>query len=250
MFYRFIGLASFLAIITIPLMHSSIVQGQGEGMEKKFEDFDKVVKGAKEYEGLFRLHLKDDKLYAEIRPDQMERNFLLPIAIARGAGMGGHTLNFDNQWVVAFKRAGDKIHLIRRNVRFTAKPGSPTAKAVETTYTDSILLALRIISINPGRQSALISLNDIFMSDFAQLGMGMFDPSRSTWSKVKAFPKNIELEISATYTGGRNRGFHDGGGESVIDSRGETVVIHYGLCSLSEIGYQPRIADDRVGHFL
>lgn len=250
MFYRLIGLASLLAIITIPLMHSAKVHGQGEVAEKKFEDFDKVVKGAKEYEGLFRLHLKEDKLYAEIRPDQMEKNFLLPIAIARGAGMGGHTLNFDNQWVIAFKRVGDKVHLIRKNVRFTAKAGSPTAKAVETTYTDSTLLALKIISINPGRQSVLINLNDIFMSDFAQLGMGMFDPNRSTWGKVKAFPKNIEIEVSATYTGGRGRGFHDGGGDSVIDSRGDTVVIHYGICALSDFGYQPRIADDRVGHFI
>lgn len=226
-------------------------QGEGEAPEKKFEDFDKVVKGAKEHEGLFRLHQKEDKLYAEIRPDQMEKNFLLPIAIARGAGMGGHTLNFDNQWVVSFKRVGDKVHLIRRNVRFTARPGTPTAKAVETTYTDSVLLALRIVSINPGRQSILVSFNDIFMSDFAQLGMGMFDPSRSTWFKVKAFPRNVELEIAATYTGGRGgRGFHGGGDDSVIDSRGETVVIHYGLSSLSDSGYQSRMADDRVGHFL
>ena len=98
-------------------MYSENAKGQGDAQEKKFEDFDKVVKGAKEYEGLFRLHLKEDKLYAEIRPDQMEKNFLLPIAIARGAGMGGHTLNFDNQWVIAFKRVGDKVHLVRKNVR-------------------------------------------------------------------------------------------------------------------------------------
>jgi hypothetical protein len=36
----------------------------------------------------------------------------------------------------------------------------------------------------------------------------------------------------------------------VIDSRGKTVVIHYGLCQLPEAGYQSRVADDRVGHFL
>ena len=244
---------AFFTLVLGSLLSMGLVQpltGQGEMPEKKFEDFDKVVKGAKEYEGLFRLHLKDEKLYAEIRPDQFERNFLLPIAIARGAGMGGHTLNFDNQWVVSFKRVGDKIHLVRKNVRFTARPGTPTAKAVETTYTDSILLALRIVSIHPARQSVLVSFNDIFMSDFAQLGMGMFDPSRSTWFKVKAFPRNVELEVAATYAGSRARGFHGGGGDSVIDSRGETVVIHYGLSSLSESGYQPRLADDRVGHFI
>src|SRR5205085_3247608 len=167
--------------------------------EKKFEDFDKVVKGAKEHEGLFKLYHKEDRLYAELRPDQLDKPLLCPIAIARGLGMGGHTLNFDEQWVLVFKRVGDKVQVIRRNVRYQAKPGSPLAKAVETTYTDSVLMALRIVSINPMFQSMLINLNDIFMTDFANLGMGFFDSNRSSWHKVKTFPKNIELEVSATY---------------------------------------------------
>lgn len=227
--------------------------GQGPGSEpKKFEDFDKLVKGAKEFDGLFKLHLKDDHLYAEIRPDQFDKPLLCPIAIARGLGMGGLTLNFDEQWVLVFKRVGDKVHLIRRNVRFQAKAGSPTAKAVETTYADSVLMALRIQSINPMRQSVLINLNDIFMTDFAELHQGAFDPNRSTWHKVKAFPRNVELEVAATFSGGRfGSGGHGSFGEdSVIDQRGKTVIIHYGLSQLPESGYQPRLADDRVGYFL
>ena len=112
-----------------------------------------------------------------------------------------------------------------------------------TTYTDSVLTALKIISIHSGRQSVLISLNDIFMNDLAQLGMGSFDASRSTWAKVKVFPRNLELDLLATYSG---RGTDD----SVIDTRGNSVVIHYGLTPLPEGGYLPRLADDRVGHFL
>src|SRR6266550_5923208 len=63
--------------------------------EKKFEDFNKTVQGAQVHEGLFRLHQKDDKLYAEIKPEQLNRPFLCPIAIARGMAMGGYTLNFE-----------------------------------------------------------------------------------------------------------------------------------------------------------
>jgi hypothetical protein len=216
--------------------------------DKKFEDFNKTIQGAKVYEGLFRLHQKDDKLYAEIKPEQLNKPFLCPIAIARGMGMGGYTLNFGEQWVLIFKRVGDKVHLIRRNVRYQAKPGSPLAKAVETTYTDSVLMSLRIVSINPMFQSLLINLNDIFMTDFAQLGIGFFDSGRSTWEKIKTFPKNIELEVAATYGGGRGRSFF--GDDGVIDPRGNTVVLHYGLVELPESGYQPRLADDRVGYFL
>src|SRR5438132_602705 len=94
------------------------VQGQIPGLGgaggPKFEDFSKVTQGAKEIDGLFKLFHKDDTLYAEIRPDQLERPLLCPIAIARGMAMGGYTLNFDEQWVLLFKRpnpTGDKLQL-------------------------------------------------------------------------------------------------------------------------------------------
>jgi hypothetical protein len=239
-------LVPLAALVLGMIGHTAQTTGQVPVVpEKKFEDFDKVTAGAKQYDGLFRLFQKDDNLFAEIRPDQLDKPFLCPIAIARGLGMGGHTLNFDEQWLLVFKRVNDRIQVIRRNVHFTAKVGSPAAKAVETTYADSILLALHIRSIHPARQSILVSLNDMFMTDFADLGLGRLDTTRSSWHKVKAFPKNIEIQVMATFAGGRRSA-----DDSVIDSRGNTVVVHYGLCQLPDAGYQPRLADDRVGHFL
>ncbi len=215
--------------------------------EKKYEDFSKVIAKAQTYEGLFKLHLKEDHLYAEIRPDQLNKPFLAPIAIARGAGLGGYTLNFDEQWILIFKRVGDNVQLIRRNVHFKAENNSPVSRAVETTYTDSILLSIPIRTINHLNNSVVIDFNSIFMKDFAELNLGNFDPSRSSWSKIKAFPHNIELQISATFTGRNAFSFRN---DSVIDSRGTTVVIHYSLLELPDNSYHPRLADDRIGYFL
>lgn len=221
--------------------------------ETKYPDFNKLVKGAKVYDGLFTLHLKDDNLWAELRPDQLDKPYLLPIAVAKGAGMGGSTLNFGEEWVVLFKRVGEKIFLVRRNVRFTASAGSPAARAVETTYSDSVLLALPIKTMNPMKGTVVIDFNSIFFGDFAELGLGMLDRDRTTWHKVKAFKKNLELQVAATFSGGMSRfggGFFGGASDEVIDPRGITVVIQYGLVELPESGYQPRYADNRVGHFL
>lgn len=234
---------AIFAVVTAIALGWLSLPATGQQPEKKYEDFDKVTKGAKEYEGLFKLYHKEDHLFAEIQPSQFDQPLLLPIAIARGMGMGGHTLNFEEQWVLMFKKVGDKVHVVRRNVRFKARKDSPVSKAVETTYTDSVLLAVKIQSINPKNQAILIDFNDIFMRDLAALGLGMFDQNRSVWHKVKAFPKNVELEVSATFAGGRSS-------DDIIDERGNTVVIHYGLVRLPEDGYQARLADDRVGHFL
>jgi hypothetical protein len=237
-----------LGMLSLAMMgHPAPTTGQMPGAPpKKFPDFDEVVKGATPLDGLFKLYRKDDTVYAELRPGQFDQPFLCPISIARGLSggwFGGDTLNYDNQWVLLFHRVGDRVFLVRRNIRFQARANTAVAKAVETTYTDSVLLSLHIQSIHPIRQSVLLNFNEIFMSDFAQLHLGMFDPSRSTWAKVKAFPRNVELQVSATFTGG-------GRGDSVIDGRGTTIVVHYGLCQLPDSGYVPRLADDRVGHFL
>src|SRR3954468_722308 len=105
----------------------------------KFEDFDKVVAGAKTYEGLIKLYQKDDRVFAERQPSQFDRPFLCAISLARGGmDQAGWILNFEEQWVVEFKRVGDKVHLVRKNVRYKGNSG-PIARALETTYTDSVL---------------------------------------------------------------------------------------------------------------
>jgi hypothetical protein len=222
-----------------------------DDQEKHFRDFAEVTKGTEKLEGLFTLHHKDDHLYAEIRPHQFNQPMLAPIAIAQGMAMAGNPLNFGDEWVVLFKRVGDKVQLIRRNVHYKAPPGSPLDKAVKQNYTDSVLMALPIISINQaGGQSVLIDLADIFFSNFADFGwwFGSIDRSRTNWHKIKAFKNNIELEVEATFSsGGRFFSYFDDG---VADTRGRTIVIHYSLAKLPEPGYKPRYADDRVGHFL
>ena len=227
-----------------------LVEPDADTDDKKFPEFAKVVKGAKVTEGLFTLHQKDDHVYAELQPQNLDKPYLLPVAVAKGAGLGGSTLNFGEEWVVSFKRVGDKVFLIRKNVRFTAKPGTPAARAVETTYADSVLMALPIKALNPAKASVLIDLNQIFFTDFAELGLGSLDRDRTTWLKVKNFKKNLELQVSATFSAGRYGFSYYGGGGDVIDNRGITVVIQYGLVELPDGGYQPRYADTRVGHFL
>jgi hypothetical protein len=218
--------------------------------EKKFADFNEVTKGSTKIDGLFTLHRKDEHLYAEIRTNQLDQPLLAPMNIARGMGMAGQPLNFGDQWVLVFKRAGDKVQVIRRNVHYKAPSGSAVERAVKQNYIDSVLLAIPIVSINQANQGALvIDLADIFLTDFAQLGMfGSVDRNRTTWHKIKAYPNNLEIEVEATYSGGYAYfSFFDDG---AADERGKTLIVHYSLVKAPDSSYHPRFADDRVGHFL
>ncbi len=212
----------------------------------RYRGFADLTAGAIRHDGLFTLYQRDDHLYAEIKPYQFDQPLLAPITIARGLMMAGNSLNFGDEWVVMFHRVGDKVQLIRRNVHIKSPAGTPIEKAVKQNYTDSILMALPIVSLHPaGGMSVVVDLSDIFFTNFSQLPLGYLDRSRTSWAKVKAFANNIELEVQATFVGSGGRG-----DEGVIDSRGVTIVLHYSLVKLPDSGYKARAADDRVGHFL
>ncbi len=272
--YLVLGLASAIALWPCPSDHSwadddpsPAVAPVGKAKEepgrqsakspeqaKKFPEWEKVIEGAKRLDGLFPLFYneKEQKLLMELRQDQYDKELILPMAIARGAGLlyiGGDTLNFGDQWLISFHRAGERILVIRRNVRFRAETGSPQADAVRLSYTDSVIKAVPVKSEQGGGSMVLIDLADLFMSDLAGIGINP-DPSRSTWTKVKAFPKNIEVEVSTVFTLGLGGRFFYSSDDSIPDPRGTQVVIHYGLSMLPATPYKTRLADDRVGHFL
>jgi hypothetical protein len=224
-----------------------------EAPASKFPEWSKVIGTAKQKEGLFPLYHneKDQQLFMEIKRFQMEKEFLLPIAIARGSGLmylGGDTLNFGDQWVVSFRRAADRVLLIRKDVRHKADKGSPQESAVELSYNDSVIASLPIRTEKDNGESILIDLSDMFMTDLAGIGIHP-DRSRSTWGKVKGFPQNVEIEVNAVFSMPYYY-FYFGGAGGAPDPRGTQIVIHYSLCAMTEQGYRPRIADDRVGHFL
>ena len=65
-------------------------------------------------------------------------------------------------------------------------------------------MSLKIEALNLMRNAVVIDLNEIFFTDFARLPLGSIDANRTVWHKVKGYPKNIELQVAATYTGGRS----------------------------------------------
>ncbi|MDA1050784.1 MAG: zinc-dependent metalloprotease [Planctomycetota bacterium] len=211
-----------------------------------------ILKDAKTHTGMMTLYEKESKLYAEMSGSDYGSDFIVLISIAKGVGMdpliGGYSWGFGDDWVWNFRKIDDHVHVIRKNVRFDAKKGYPENFALQNAYTDSVLFSLRIVSKGP-KGGDLIDMTPVFMSDLPQIsqflpGFG-FTSDRSTWASVKAFPKNVELEVAATYASSGRIEF-----DTVADSRGMTINVHYSISKLAATGYQSRMADDRVGYFL
>jgi hypothetical protein len=185
----------------------------------KFKDFAEVTKDTVRYDGLFTLYKTNEQVLAEFKPNQFDQPILAPIAIARGLAMAGQPLNFGDEWILVFRRVGDNVQLLRRNIHYEAPKGTPLEKAVQQNYTDSVLMALPIVSLSPSG-GVVIDFSQIFLSDFAELNLGEFDKNRSSWRKIKAFPNNLELEIEATFRT-RGAGMFRFGDDGVADSQGD-----------------------------
>ena len=208
-----------------------------------------VLPDARKIEGLLTFYHKRDRLYAEIKSGNLNTDYLIAIAVARGSGstlVGGDTLvSGGNDWLWQFRKVNDNIQVVRRNIRFRVDSGTPEAKAIEVGFSDSVLYSLPIVAAGEGGGD-VIDLASIFMADLPRLGIGSFDRSRSTWGDIKGFPNNMEFRVVATYSGSS---FSRLGSSASIDPNSIGVTLHYSISKLPSSGYTPRIADPRIGYF-
>ena len=231
---------------------SSDTAASTTGSGTKLPPFADLFKDVKPIEGLIPLYRKDGKLYGELSAGNLNKDFIVLISIARGIGegmlLGGMTWGFGDDWIWQFRKADDKIQIVRWNVRFTADKGSPEEKAVRLAYTDSVLFSLPVATKSPAGAD-VVDLSSVLMSDLPQISRVLkgfsFSRDKSSWAAVKGFKDNVEVEVAATYASSGTTRF-----DTVADSRGVTINVHYSISLLPETGYQPRLADDRVGYFL
>ena len=204
-----------------------------------------VMPDARRIDGLITFYHQRDRLYAEIKSSNLNVDYLIGIAIARGSGstvVGGDTYHFGgNDWLWQFRKVNDNIQVVRRNIHFRADPGTPEARAVEVGFSDSVLFSLPIRAIGEGGGD-VIDLAPIFMTDLPRLNLGTFDRNRSTWGEIKGFPNNMEFRVVATYSGPTRSA-------ASIDPNSTGVTIHYSISRLPTTAYTPRIADPRIGFF-
>ncbi len=214
---------------------------------------DVVKKAQKLPKGFLQLYKKDDALYAEIPASAMNRPFMLSASIARGVGQGSLVAGM-TVWesLMYWKLADKKVFLVEENVRHMAQPKSPIKSAVDEGFGDSIIAALNIKGKTGG--TYLVNLTDFLFTDYMMVGNQLsatvgggyrLDRSRTTWGPIKLFPENMNLEVAATYSGSSARDLR-----TVADARAIPINTFFSFSKVPNTGYRPRLADERVGHFL
>lgn len=253
-----------------PKTHAATGSGEGNEEEKE-KPFAEVVKGAKAIDGLFRLYETDEKVLLEIQSEQLDQVYFLALTLESGLGERGfYAAQMGGMAPIAFHREGKSVQLVVRNTRFLAEPDAPIARAVERSFSDSILAQAELAAApHPERQSLLVDLGAFLLSDLPGLGGALetrfripytFDEKRSTFGRLEGFEKNVEIETQAVYAvdklpvpplakPGSPPPPLPPPPRNLPDPRSMTIRLHWSLAEPPPPGFEPRWADDRVGHF-
>ncbi|PMB20999.1 zinc-dependent metalloprotease [Fischerella thermalis] len=229
-----------------------------DNRKEDFWRYREAIKGRDKLEGVFTIYRdeEDDKIYLELKPEQLNKNYLCTVTLESGIGENGIYSGLPLQdFLFYFQRVNNNLHFVVRNVKFRTEQDKPESRSLARSFSDSVLYALEIESIDPYSKNILIDLNNLLMQDFPGLTSLLkyylradyrLEENRSYFGDIDSFPFNLEIE--SVYSFSSPEGAYL---VTLPDSRALTLKVHYSFSQLPENnGYIPRLADDRVGYFI
>jgi len=259
--YR-IGLVIFLAFFILPsagpiLAKEKKKEEKEVKKEEKEKPFAEVIKDFKVIQGLFTLYLNEDeaKVYMAIKPDQLDKTFLCTLTRSAGDGSFYDSGAMGGNFAFKLKRIGKKIQFLDINVRYRADSTSTLYRAIDRGITNSIFGVAKIESQPDSATGAiLVDPTGFFIQDVANVDYYLgkqrkteykFDKDNSYFGILKSFPLNTEIDAVLHFkTSKPNKA------TTIPNPYSMFHTYHYSLSTLPESDYMPRLADDRLGHFL
>ncbi len=222
----------------------------------------------KTYDGFLIIHQRTDDLergdnefYIEIKPDQMDSEFIYFAYILnapQAAGIRGGAIG--QGAVLEFRKFKQGIALYKKNTYFSNETDNNISKADLTNILEAFLADFDIVAEQDGR--FIIEADNLFMEetltsvspnlppeyrDYVDLNLGRLDSDKTFVEQVRNYPKNTAIEV--------NFGFENtspnqrGSVYAVADVRYTSIVGRHLFVEMPDDQFEPRVADQRVGYF-
>jgi hypothetical protein len=227
--------------------------GDPKDSEKPFAD---LIKDRVAISGLFTFYLdtNSNAMYMSIKPDQFGKVFMCGTTISKSEGAFFDNGSMSDTYPFYLKRVGKKVMLMEKNLRYRADTTSTLHRAVESGISDALVASFKVESKPDSSGAILVDPTSYFLRDAENVGYYLgqlgqtaltFDKENSYYETVKSFPLNSELDIRLHYRTNKPQS-----APSLQNGTSMYHTYHYSLSALPEGDFVPRLADDRVGHFL
>ncbi len=245
------------------------------GQPRPYKD---VLKDAKAIPGYFTLHQKDEKVWIEIKPEQFDKPFFFSINIPRSIGerglYGGQMAGpwFGMPWggaqVAVWKKIGNHVQLIAKNTEFFAKEGTPQARFVEESFSDSLIASAAVAAMpNPDSKAVIVEGNALLFGDVAGYSTMIeqafrlpfaIDARNTSFSRVTNTEIMTSLQVNAHFAVPKISPPPltpppvpmPPPPQTPPDPRSFFVGFQYNFMPLPAVPMQARPADERLGHFV
>ena len=225
--------------------------------QEKIKPYDKVItNNAVTDDGLFKVHLVEDKYYYEIPLNHLDTDMLLVSRFSKlPSNLGGGYVNAGsktNTRMINWTRFKDKILIKEKSSSAVAADSLPINVSVKANNYEPTLYAFDIAAFSKDSSAVVIDVTSFYDSDVKAIsGLGSrlrttykvknLDKSRSFINSIKSFPENIEVLQDFTYIASN----------PPVDTGDETISIqmNQSMILLPKEPMQPRHFDERVGWF-
>jgi len=215
--------------------------------------------------GIFKVHRitagNSDQLFYEIPRAELNKDFLWNTQLKKtaiGSGYGGQAVGTR---VVRWVLRDNRILLVNMDYSAVADPSNVI---MDEANQPAIIQALPVAAYKNDDKAAgdpVVNVTGLYTGNVAEFaagrgvgGQGNSDPARTFLERASAYPMNINVEVTATWTiaeqpaadpaaGGR------GGGRGGGRNPSATALVHHSMVKLPEKPMMPRLFDERVGYF-
>lgn len=228
------------------------VEKSDSTQHKGKEAYEKLLKDATTYKGMFNVHVVKDKYYFEIPKEILNRDYLLASrvsSISNNKDIAAGQMP-RNPIHITFSADKKNVYMHKKRTTIECDTTSNMYMAFVKNYVDPIWNAYKIEAMNPDSTTYVIEVTDLFLGDVPELSpfreaniwdalmrkkplSGSLSSSKSSIIGVKAFPQNINIKSQLTYNA-------DGA---------FTTVMTRNIIMLPEKPMRPRYADPRIGYF-
>lgn len=229
--------------------------------------FDEVIKGATRQAGFIPLWRKDEKLWLEIAPDQLDQPFLLSVNISHSVGERGlYGSQMGPSWLAAFRKTGSQqLQLIALNTSYSAT-GAPMKTALAEAFSASLLGSAAIASEPHDERKSVLIDAAFLVSDIPgystrleaayRLPFGL-DRANSFFEKARATDELTTVNARIHFVTARLPALPVVPSPAPVaapptttpDARSLFVGYVYNFTKLPEQAMAPRKTDPRLGHF-
>lgn len=231
--------------------------------------FVEIIKKARVHDGFVPVWRQGDKVWLEIAPERLNQPFYLAAGMANSVGERGlYASSMGRDWIAEFRRVGESVQLIARNMAYRAERDPAMQRTVEQSFSDSLMGAGKVVSApHPQRKSVLVDAS-FLQGDLLGLATSVeaafrlpygIDRGNSHVDAVHASERSTSITTQLHFALPKLpappvKAPPPGAPvpvppKSTPDARSFFLGVMVSFTALPDKPMTPRLADARVGHF-